>query len=143
MAVEWTEDLAIGVKVIDDQHKEIFRRVNGLLEACKAGKGRQAVGGMLDFLEDYVVEHFAAEENIQVHYDYPEYPAHKAMHVMFIRDVEKLKARLRDEGPTLMTVVETDRVVVDWLVKHIKKVDKELGNFLKTHGYKNTPGGLP
>ncbi len=39
MPIEWTQDLAVGVKIIDEQHKEIFRRVDALLEACKAGKG--------------------------------------------------------------------------------------------------------
>jgi hemerythrin len=64
MAVAWTEELATGIEVIDDQHKELFRRIDGLLEACKAGKGREAVAGVLAFLENYVVEHFAAEEKI-------------------------------------------------------------------------------
>jgi len=137
MAVEWTQDLATGIETIDNQHKEIFKRVNSLLDSCKQGKGKQAVGDVLNFLEDYVVEHFAAEENIQVHYSYPEYSAHKAMHAMFIEDVAKLKAKFEKEGPSLTTVLETDRIVVDWLVKHIKKVDKALAEFLKTHGYVN------
>jgi hemerythrin len=135
MAVEWTEDLAVGVGVIDDQHKELFRRVDGLLEACKAGKGRQSVGEMLEFLGDYVVTHFSAEENIQLHYAYPNYKLHKAMHESFISDVENLKKKFEAEGATLTMVLETNRVVVDWLVKHIKKADMDLGSYLKSHGY--------
>lgn len=131
MPIEWTQDLAVGVKIIDEQHKEIFRRVDALLEACKAGKGKDAVGGMLTFLEDYIVEHFAAEEAIQMQYAYPSYNAHKQEHERFIQSVDELKKKFEKEGPSLMTVLETNRTVVDWLVKHIKKVDMDLGAYLK------------
>ena len=33
MAVTWTDDLATGVNKIDDQHKELFSRINSLLVA--------------------------------------------------------------------------------------------------------------
>ena len=131
MPIEWTQDLAVGVKIIDEQHKEIFRRVDALLEACKAGKGKDAVGGMLTFLEDYIVEHFAAEEAIQMQYAYPGYKTHKQEHERFIQSVDELKKKFEKEGPSLMTVLETNRTVVDWLVKHIKKVDMDLGAYLK------------
>lgn len=136
MAVEWSEDLATGVEVIDNQHKEIFRRIDGLLEACMAGKGREAVAGVLAFLENYVIEHFAAEEKIQRDNLYPEYANHRAMHAAFIEDVEKLKQQFEQEGPSLAMVMVTNRKVVDWLVHHIKKSDKALGNYLKSKGYK-------
>jgi len=38
MAIEWTNDLATGVSEIDYQHKELFRRINSLLDACREGK---------------------------------------------------------------------------------------------------------
>jgi len=139
MAVAWTEELATGIEVIDNQHKELFRRIDGLLEACKAGKGREAVAGVLTFLENYVVEHFAAEEKIQRDNLYPEYSNHKAMHAAFIDDVAKLKQQFEDEGPSLAMVMVTNRKVVDWLVHHIKKSDKALGNYLKSKGFK---GGI-
>ena len=67
---------------------------------------------MLDFLGDYVVTHFSAEENIQLHYSYPNYKLHKAMHEGFISDVEKLKKKFEAEGATLTMVLETNRVFV-------------------------------
>jgi hemerythrin len=137
MSVEWTQDLAVGVKIIDEQHKEIFRRVDALLEACKAGKGRVAVGETLHFLEEYVDEHFAAEEAIQVRYEYPDYRAHKQEHEEFFKSVEKLNKKFEKEGPSLTMVLETNRIVVDWLVKHIKKVDMDLGAYLKLSKMKN------
>ncbi len=34
MAIEWTMGLSTGVDEIDDQHKELFKRINRLLDAC-------------------------------------------------------------------------------------------------------------
>ncbi len=137
MSVIWKPDLAVGVKAIDEQHKEIFRRVDVLLESCKAGKGKAVVGETLDFLEDYVIQHFMAEENIQLHYSYPGYAAHKQEHEGFIKNVEALRKKFEKEGPSLKMIIETDRVVVDWLVKHIKKTDMDLGKFLKLSNIKH------
>ena len=58
MAIQWNEELATGVLEIDNQHKEIFARINRLLEASSQGKGKQEVGRMIDFLGDYVISHF-------------------------------------------------------------------------------------
>lgn len=62
MAIEWTQDLSTGSDEIDNQHKELFRRINSLLDACNQGKGREEIGKTVQFLEDYVITHFSAEE---------------------------------------------------------------------------------
>jgi hemerythrin len=53
-------------------------------------------------------------------------------------DVAKLKQQFEDEGPSLAMVMVTNRKVVDWLVHHIKKSDKALGNYLKSKGFKGS-----
>ncbi|MHB9035807.1 MAG: hemerythrin domain-containing protein, partial [Armatimonadota bacterium] len=58
MAVQWTPDLAVGVREIDDQHRELFKRVNDLLEAMSKGKGRDEIAKVVAFLGNYVVTHF-------------------------------------------------------------------------------------
>jgi len=131
MPAEWTDDLATGVELIDKQHKEIFRRINGLLEACRLGKGKEEVGKTIAFLEDYVVHHFAAEEKAQKDYAYPEYPQHKEIHDRFIVDFAGLKKRFDDEGATLSMVLVTNQVVTDWLINHINKIDKKLARYLQ------------
>lgn len=131
MALEWTEELATSVDAIDEQHKEIFRRVNNLLDACATGEGRECVAGMLAFLEKYVVTHFYAEEANQRASAYPGYAGHKAQHDRFIADLQVLKRQFDEEGPTTTTVEQTNRMVVDWLVNHIKKSDREFGQYLR------------
>ncbi len=82
-----------------------------------------------------MVEHFAAEEKIQRDYIYPGYKDHKAMHDAFMTDVAELKQQFAEKGPSLTMVLATNKTVVDWLIHHIMKVDKELGKYLRTSGY--------
>ncbi len=131
MAIEWTEDLAVGVEIIDDQHKELYQRINRLLEACTQSKGREVVGETIKFLEDYVVTHFGQEEGYMQKYNYPEYLKHKGYHAEFIKSFEELKAKFESDGPGPHIVIMTNRVVVGWLNSHIRNVDKLLGAYLK------------
>ncbi len=131
MSIQWTEDLAVGIEKIDQQHKTLFAKINDLLDACNAGKGRTVVGEMIDFLGNYVVEHFGDEEKYMIKYDYPGYKAHKTCHEEFIKSFSQLKDRLETDGVNIYIVILTNRIVIDWLNKHISRVDKELGRYLK------------
>jgi len=132
MAMEWTDDLSTGSAAIDDQHKELFDRINALLEACRKGKGKGEVSQVIGFLDEYVITHFSAEEKYMETHHYPEIAKHKALHREFMDNFEDLKQELEDEGPGVHLVVKTNQLVVQWLLDHIRKVDKALGAFLKT-----------
>ena len=128
MAIEWTKDLETGVALIDEQHKELFDRVNKLLAASSQGRGKEEVGSLLGFLEEYVVTHFADEEKLQQESGYPEFAAHKRLHDGFKNELAK---DVEAGGPTLRSVVLTIKIVVDWLMKHIAQVDKTFGKYLR------------
>ncbi len=129
---EWTPDLAVGIPKIDEQHQELYRQINKLIDACNEGKGKEAVGEVITFLGDYVVRHFKCEEEYMQKHNYPEFAKHKAIHDAFVQSFLDLKAKFENEGPGIHIVVLTNRVVVDWLNNHISKTDKALGSFLKT-----------
>ncbi len=135
MAIEWTQDLAVGISEIDNQHQEIFRKINNLLEACNVGKGKLAVGEVIDFLGNYVVEHFGAEEKYMQEYNYPDYPLHKQMHDDFVKRFKELKEDYEKNGVAVNLVIQTNKFVVRWLNEHIRNVDKKLGIFLKEKGF--------
>jgi hemerythrin len=128
--IEWTPDLAVGLKVIDEQHQELYRRINQLLEACSQGKGKETVGKTLQFLSDYVITHFGNEETYMIKYAYPEYTQHKALHTKFIASLKQLKESFVRDGAGVALVAKTNQVVIDWLNNHIRKVDTKLGAFL-------------
>jgi hemerythrin len=131
MHVDWTPDLAVGIPEIDAQHQEIFRRADALLLACRQGRGRKVVGETLAFLSRYVDTHFAAEEDIQRRSGYPGLDAHRLQHAAFVATVTGLQSRLADQGTALPVTVELNRVLVDWLVTHIKTEDTKVGRHLR------------
>ncbi|MCL5021775.1 MAG: bacteriohemerythrin [Nitrospirae bacterium] len=132
MAVEWTNDLATGSDEIDEQHKELFRRINAFMEACRQGKGREEVRKVIAFLDEYVVAHFSQEETSMRRYGYPGYETHKSEHREFMRNFSELRGRFECEGPGLPLVIQIKDMIVQWLLVHIRKVDRALGTFLKT-----------
>lgn len=132
MTILWSEDLATGVPRIDVQHQELFRRINSLLEACNKGKGKEEVKSVIKFLEDYVVTHFSEEERHMINFSYHDYAHHKSEHTEFMENFAKLKGHLESEGIGLTAVIMTNQLVVDWLRSHIRRIDKDLGAFLKT-----------
>lgn len=131
MAIKWTEDLATGIEKIDEQHRELFRRVNELMEACAKGKGKEQVLKTSNFLSEYVVMHFGDEEKIMREKNYPGYEAHKAQHDGFVKRFAEIKEKLGQTGPTVDLVIKMNNFLVDWLFNHIKKTDKALGAYLK------------
>ncbi len=131
MAIQWTEDLATGVAEIDDQHKELFKRIDGFFEACNQAKGRQEIHKTIVFLEEYTDSHFSAEEQAMAKGSYPDYGTHKAQHALFRNNLLKLKKQIDNEGPGVHLIILTNRLVIDWLRNHIRRLDLAFGNYLQ------------
>jgi hemerythrin len=132
MGIQWRDSLAIGVTAIDNQHKELLSRFDRLLNACQAGQGIEELKKLQVFLGEYVHTHFNDEEALQRQHHYPGYASHHAEHLYFIRQINKLKSETQEEGVSTHHVIETNNMLLKWLLNHISKVDKELGAFLKS-----------
>jgi hemerythrin-like metal-binding protein len=135
--MKWTEHLSVGIDIIDNQHKELFNRINSLVEAIKQHICKHKISGVIQFLEDYVHTHFDEEERYMLRYEYPGYQFHKAQHEHFKNELSALKLELiKIEGGakpgSYDLSMTTNQVVVDWILDHIVKVDKQLGKFLQT-----------
>lgn len=124
MSISWKPELETGVLEIDDQHRSIFVKVNAMMEAVQARQGKEEVGKMLDFLGDYVVTHFAAEEKFMAERQYPNLAAHRAIHLLFMNDFQILKNQFERDGATAALVTSVQRQVVNWLFEHIRGTDK-------------------
>ncbi len=131
MSVEWTPDLGTEVKEIDDQHKELFKRIDSLLEAWKQGKAVAEVDKVIAFLTEYVVFHFGNEQNYMNKYGYTNTVQHLAQHDQFVKAFGRLRDRFAAEGVKPELIEDATQLLVDWLKNHIKYSDKALGLFLK------------
>src|SRR5689334_13135894 len=132
MVIVWNEELATGNEVIDNQHKELFKRFNDFQSACKEGKGLDELNDLLAFLGEYAKAHFALEEQLQKDHGYPDYLKHKQEHEGFIRNFKKLADQLNTNGTNPALLTQTNMTLVNWLTRHFTWTDQHLANFIHT-----------
>lgn len=131
----WRDYLTTGNALIDGQHRELFGRITRLAQACRSGKGLDEVSGVLNYLGDYVKEHFAAEEELLVSVNSPRYSEHKAAHRAFTEVIDELISRFQREGETLDLAIETNFAAIEWLTSHICGMDRDLAERLRRAGH--------
>ena len=130
MSLQWTKALSVGISEIDDQHKELFGRINKMLNIIVESSETDEIGKVIDFLDEYVVSHFATEEGLMTRFDYPDLQHHMRQHVEFTREFYLFRERFRKEGPSRFLAIQVEEMMVEWWTNHINKVDKVLGSFL-------------
>ena len=131
MAFTWSDNLATGNKLIDDQHKQLVIATNNLMDACKSGQGQAHLDSTMRFLIDYTRKHFGDEEKLQQQYHYPDYPNHKKLHDTFKSSMEELAKKLKSEGPTATLTIKISSSVGEWLIHHILNEDKKIAAYIK------------
>jgi hemerythrin len=131
MEYQWNSSFETGHEVIDTQHKQLFAAVNSLINTCRSGKGTEELEKSLNFLNDYTIKHFFDEEQVQKHYNYPDYLNHKKLHENFKAMVRDLKVKMIMKGPSEELVKEVQTKIGDWLVTHIKGQDLKLAAYIK------------
>jgi hemerythrin len=129
---EWTDQLSVNVRAIDNQHKKLVEMINALNDAMLAHKGREMQKATIDAMVDYAATHFTLEEGYMKKFNYPEFPAHKKEHDEFTRTARDLKERADKKGFGL--TLEIMGFLKDWLQNHIMGTDKRYSRFFNEHG---------
>lgn len=132
--MEWNEKLATGIDTIDSQHKELFKRINNLVNAIKQHRCKDEIDGTIKFLEDYARVHFSEEEKHMRETCYEGYEEQRREHRKYLAALAELKAQARQprvQGSSYDLSATTNQVVVDWIVDHIMKVDMKFGEHLR------------
>jgi hemerythrin len=129
--ITWTkEQYGTNVAVCDEEHKTLFGKLNKLYDLATGGADRAAIGGQLDDLIDYVVEHFGTEERLMQEKNFSGYATHKAEHDNLVATCADLQAKFH-KGEADVTA-ETGAFVKDWLDKHIPTFDKKYESSLNS-----------
>jgi hemerythrin len=125
----WSSTYETGHPEVDQQHQQLFRMINDLQEAMSRGKGREALGPVLQSLVGYTLEHFATEEALMRASGYPSLARHAEKHAVLARQVSELALRF-SEG--FLTIPNTlSRFLFDWLKLHIREEDSAFIAWLK------------
>ena len=130
MSVELNKNLYTKIEWINDQHQELFQRIDLLALAFDVGQGKEELIHTLKFLQDYIIVHFKDEEDFQIKYNYPHYLIHKELHAEFIKDFNKFKEQLINNGASSSLACDVKEKLTDWLINHINLVDKSMAEYL-------------
>jgi hemerythrin len=129
--LEFDPILLTGVDDIDRQHRELFARIGALLDAARDRRSKEEVLRTMEYLGEYAVDHFAAEEREMHRTEYPRAEGHRLEHRQFVKELEVLRQELATEGPTVLFIIRVGNRVTEWLREHIYRTDKLLGEWLR------------
>jgi hemerythrin-like metal-binding protein len=133
---KWTPDLSLGNEAIDKEHQQLFelldRYYNGLINNGPRMELLELIKNMLD----YAQTHFANEEALMYHLNYPDIQHHIALHRTFGAKAIELYDKV-NQGRLVLTL-EVTNFIKDWLIEHIKAEDFKLIIYAKSSGLSAT-----
>ena len=133
-AIQWSDDLSVGIDLIDQQHQMLIERINDVSAAVEAHHGVEKIAKTLDFLVEYTRFHFSTEEQHMRTHGYPGLEEHHTKHEELKSTLADMERDFREEGATYGLADSLNTLLGNWLIRHIKGVDLPFGIFLKEKG---------
>lgn len=134
----WKEKYRIGIPLVDQQHKELFDRVEKFVTALrKDGKWEEKLPEIkktMAFMQNYVVVHFDAEEAYQKKIGYPDRQKHHQIHREFTDYVMQCAGDFERDGYPEPAVQKFAGKLLAWLVNHVVATDLKMSRFVKKEG---------
>jgi hemerythrin len=126
--INWKDSYSIGVAQIDEHHRHLFFLANRFHDIFVNSASYQDLAPLFEELIDYVIYHFAAEEQLMQEYKFPDLDMHRKEHEDFSRRLVEL-----DKQSTLQKkhlLIETVVFLHNWLISHILQSDDAFGRFI-------------
>lgn len=118
----WTEDLDLGIDIIDSQHRQIVAYINELNDAIKNNRSDD-IHTVIESVRDYTFNHFTFEEQLLERAGYVLLDAHQAVHRRFEDKVRKVQEDLADGRDPFVVGRKVRTWLMTWLIQHIKHED--------------------
>jgi hemerythrin-like metal-binding protein len=125
----WKEEYRLGVDTIDDQHQQLFKMVDDLLEVIDGGSHadyKKKCADAVSFLYDYTVKHFQFEEGYQASIGYKDIESHKLQHKRFIVTVDNFAKKMVGSEYDINIVKAFSGSLVAWLNYHVGDTDQKI-----------------
>jgi len=126
---EWSENLSIRIDRIDDEHKQVFDKINELSRALSRQESNKILGRILEDFVTIISKHFSTEEVLFEKYNYPDATVHKSEHDKFNKKMGALMTIYNDGRYALS--VDTIHFLKDWVTVHIKSYDMAYASYIK------------
>ncbi|MBF0340324.1 MAG: bacteriohemerythrin [Magnetococcales bacterium] len=128
-------------RLIDDDHRRLYRIVDKLKQAMEADQNGTAVMVHIEELVLYTKWHFRHEERLMETYHYGEREAHQQAHARLIGEVGEIIESLAQNPAEAREHLL--RMLQAWLTRHIHGDDKRFADFLIGLGVDHDVDGAP
>jgi diguanylate cyclase (GGDEF)-like protein/hemerythrin-like metal-binding protein len=125
----WNQTHAVGIEVIDRQHRGLMDLVNRLGNELKNGLARERLQETVQELLTATEIHFQTEEDLMSEHDIKSLETHRGKHQQLLADVRRFGVEVDRRSMAL-----TMRYLQEWLIRHIETMDKGLGRLLQDRG---------
>lgn len=126
----WQDSYAIGVDIIDAQHKGLFEYVGRLFESLgletNFSHRKEEIDEAIGILKYYAVEHFATEEEYALSVGYSGYETHKAKHELLKHEVLDFEKQLVQSNYDSHVIKKFLGFVLSWLIFHVVQEDRDI-----------------
>jgi hemerythrin len=119
--IDWGERFSVGVALLDDQHKELIRMINSMIDNRDAGPDSEPIADVLQTMTQYAAYHFGTEERLMKEYNYPQSSSHQTEHTEFKAKTARFCIDAIAHKNALAGDVLT--YLSAWLTNHILKSD--------------------
>jgi len=128
----YDDNWTVKVESLDEEHAEIFNKINILYKNIKEGEPRKVILETIIKLTNYTKQHFAREETLMKQVGSLELKKQKLMHTELLKKLDNIIKDLRTDK-------EIDYISVlifakDWLQNHILEEDKKYSNDMNEGG---------
>lgn len=130
----WQDWYNIGIDVIDNEHKKLFRIMNRLFAFCnESDKSQWVCQEGVKYFKDHAMKHFTDEESYMASIQYPEFEIHRRIHDDFRRStLPALEAELEQSGYSTEAIQHFLGVCAGWLIGHTLTEDRAIGGNTKS-----------
>ena len=125
----WSNELNLGVRQVDDQHKRLVQLANNLISAVQDGAAEEILDFVFKELREYTVFHFRDEEGFMEEIGFPGRAAHAARHRDLKAQVKQYQRSLYEKQD--ISPGEVLAFLRGWLVDHIIYDDMEIAKYMK------------
>lgn len=124
----WKEEYNIGVDIIDQEHRRLFKIINKLFRfSDEKNKSQWACQEGIKFFKDHAVKHFTEEEEYMASIHYERLNVHMHIHREFReRTLPALEEELEQTGYSADSVEHFLGVCAGWLVGHTLMEDRAI-----------------
>jgi len=118
----------VGVRIIDNDHREIAEAIQQLQADTVPGEDRGRARSLLNRLRHFTLAHFALEEGMMAATRYPKLAIHRFHHQRMVEQMGALLARFHEAHPALQH--DALACLLRWHNSHVRNHDLHYGLWL-------------